>query len=136
MSCFSVLVAFGSLLAGGPPPAPAGDTESGVIAVEVTGTLASVTFVTGPEDDSPRLASASVRAAGRELPLDCGRSVAARRELTRRFAHPGSTAVVYPQVVVKGRLEFRAPAGAGEGKGAAVPVVVVESLEMGNPSFK
>ena len=53
------------------------------------------------------------------------------RELTQRYANPGSTAVVWPEVVVKGRLEFRPPA---EGK-AAAPVVVVESLAVGNPSF-
>ncbi len=107
-----------------------GDGDKGSITVEVKGTLANGSFVRGPEDDSWRLATADVHAVGQKLPLDCSRCVAARRELIRRYADNPSS-VIWPEVVVKGRLEFRAPA---EGK-AAIPVVVVESLEIGSPSF-
>lgn len=108
-----------------------GDTDQGTIAVEVKGTLADVMFVIGPDDDSPRLAMAFVQAAGQKLLLDFSQCVAARRELIQRYANPGSTASLCPEVVVKGRLEFRPLA---EGK-AAAPVVVVESLVVGNPCF-
>jgi hypothetical protein len=116
LACTAVAVA-----AAGPMP--------GVMKVEVTGTLTGVTLERGPADDHWRLGSAAVRAAGRELPLDCAECVAARRELVRRYGNErASTALADPAVVVKGRLELRRARAAGGGKEVMTPVLVVESL--------
>jgi hypothetical protein len=121
------------LIAMADPPAP--DAYAGTIAVEVRGNLAGLLFRDDPEAEAPKLVSAQVRAAGRELLLDCSECLPARKELVRRFANPGSSTVIMPEVIVKGRLIFRTAVHEDGKKEPNVPVVVVESLTVGVPAF-